>query len=102
MSNLSAFLIIIYHTDSVMPRLTKSSSLVLTFRLFILFRDKVMFRSYPRSKASNIYKDFYVRRFWPRLRLVTLAEKHAFSIYLTTSSDILFRTSFKLRSLFVF
>lgn len=43
-----------------------------------------------------------MRRFCPRFRLVTLAEKQAFKIYFTTSSEILFRTNFKLRSLFVF
>lgn len=61
-----------------------------------------MFLNYPRSNASSISSDFYVSRFWPRFRLVTFAQKQAFRIYFTTSSEILFRTNFKLRNLLVF
>lgn len=85
-----------------MPLFTKSSSLVFTFLRFILFRDKVMFRRSPRSNVQNIQRDFSVKEFWPKLRLVTFAQKHALRIYFTTSSDILFLTSFKFLSLLVF
>lgn len=51
-------IILIIQTDNVMPLLMKSSSLVLTFLLLILFWDNVMFLKSPRSNVSSISRDF--------------------------------------------
>lgn len=93
---------LILQIERVIPLLTNYSRRFFTFLRFILLRLKVIFLSSPRSYCSRSSKLFSVSEFWPKFKLVTFEQKHAFKSSFIISSVILFRTSFRFRSFVVF
>lgn len=85
---------ILNHTDTVMSSFLSSSILPLCFLSMILFKLKIMFLTLGSISlfSIKISKTLYVKRFWDKFNVITLAKYG--SIFTIQSSESLLRMNF--------